>query len=176
MYSCREHISQNVNLSNFYQRHRIWVDRRIPHVFSGGAPGTSRSMSVENGEEGELEVELPPPMKVMNQPMTAVAAQVAPGANTAASGPPHSPLDNILPDVTNRVSVFTCSLVCSDRMIHRSCPRPWCGGNYHAASYVEGIRNHLIDSSGILCNVIKCKGYCFTLFICGTLFTVCIFG
>lgn len=93
-----------------YQRHWRCINRWIPFTSSGGAPGTSRSVSVENGEEGELEVELPPPMKVMNQPMTAVAAQVAPGANTAASGPPHSPLDNILPDVTNRVSVFTCVL------------------------------------------------------------------
>ncbi|XP_069191995.1 triple functional domain protein isoform X3 [Procambarus clarkii] len=79
---------------------------RCPPLTShpGSASGTSRSLSVENGEEGELEMELPPPMKVFDQPMSAAAAQGVPGPTTVASGPPIPPLDNILPDAPNRSS------------------------------------------------------------------------
>ncbi|XP_069951615.1 triple functional domain protein isoform X1 [Cherax quadricarinatus] len=77
---------------------------RVPPltVHPGGVSGTSRSLSVENGEEGELE--LPPPMKVMEQPMSAAAAQGAPGPTTVTSGPTLPPLDDILPDAPNRSS------------------------------------------------------------------------
>ncbi|XP_071527234.1 triple functional domain protein isoform X3 [Panulirus ornatus] len=79
---------------------------RVPPLTAlpGGVPGTSRSLSVENGEEGELEMELPPPMKVLEQPMSAAAAQGVPGPTTVATGPPLPPLDNILPDVPSRSS------------------------------------------------------------------------
>ncbi|XP_066961005.1 kalirin isoform X3 [Macrobrachium rosenbergii] len=70
-----------------------------------GVSGTSRSVSVENGEEGELEMELPPPMKVLDQPITAAAAQGGSGPSTVVTGGPlHPPLDNILPDAPNRSS------------------------------------------------------------------------
>ncbi|KAG7167736.1 Triple functional domain protein-like 1, partial [Homarus americanus] len=79
---------------------------RVPPLTAhpGGASGTSRSLSVENGEEGDLDVELPPPMKVLEQPMSAAAAQGVPGPTTVATGPSIPPLDNILTDVPNRSS------------------------------------------------------------------------
>lgn len=69
---------------------------------TGSASGTNRSLSIENGEEGELEVELPPPMKVMEQPMSAAQGPTPPNA-----GPPIPPLDDILPDAPARVSNIT---------------------------------------------------------------------
>lgn len=75
----------------------------LPHP-TDSATGPNRSLSVENGEEGELEMELPPPMKVMEQPMSAAAAQGTQGTAAAAAGPPLPPLDNILTDVPSRVS------------------------------------------------------------------------
>ncbi|XP_063844125.1 triple functional domain protein-like isoform X3 [Scylla paramamosain] len=77
---------------------------RVPPLTShpDSASGPSRSLSVENGEEGELEMELPPPMKVLEQPMSAAAAQGGQGTAAAASGPPMPPLDNILTDVPTR--------------------------------------------------------------------------
>lgn len=50
-------------------------------------------------------MELPPPMKVLDQPMSAAAAQGVPGPTTVTPGPPLPPLEDILPDVPNRVSV-----------------------------------------------------------------------
>ncbi|KAK4310789.1 hypothetical protein Pmani_017672 [Petrolisthes manimaculis] len=72
---------------------------RVPPltVHPGSASGTNRSLSVENGEEGELEMELPPPMKVMEQPMSAAQGPTPPNA-----GPPIPPLDDILPDAPAR--------------------------------------------------------------------------
>ncbi|XP_050733039.1 triple functional domain protein-like isoform X4 [Eriocheir sinensis] len=77
---------------------------RVPPLTShpDSATGPSRSLSVENGEEGELEMELPPPMKVLEQPMSAAAAQGSQGTAAAAAGPPIPPLDNILTDVPSR--------------------------------------------------------------------------
>ncbi|MPC09185.1 hypothetical protein E2C01_001788 [Portunus trituberculatus] len=78
---------------------------RVPPLTShpDSASGPSRSLSVENGEEGELEMELPPPMKVLEQPTAVAAAQGGQGTAAAASGPPMPPLDNILTDVPTRV-------------------------------------------------------------------------
>lgn len=50
-------------------------------------------------------MELPPPMKVMEQPMSAAAAQGVPGP-TVTAGPQLPPLEDILPDVPNRVSMI----------------------------------------------------------------------
>ena len=43
-------------------------------------------------------------MKVLEQPMSAAAAQGGQGTAAAASGPPMPPLDSILTDVPTRVS------------------------------------------------------------------------
>lgn len=102
----------------------IWVnlgtvaDQHSAHsaALTDSASGPSRSLSVENGEEGELEMELPPPMKVLEQPMSAAAAQGGQGTAAATSGPPMPPLDNILTDVPTRVSlpsvIFNFCLFC----------------------------------------------------------------
>lgn len=57
-------------------------------------------------------MELPPPMKVLEQPMSAAAAQGGPGTAAAASGPPMPPLDNILTDIPTRVSSSPWLLLC----------------------------------------------------------------
>ena len=91
----------------------VWKDQHSSShslALTDSASGPSRSLSVENGEEGELEMELPPPMKVLEQPMSAAAAQGGQGTAAAASGPPMPPLDNILTDVPTRVS-FSCVII-----------------------------------------------------------------
>ncbi|KAK7084957.1 hypothetical protein SK128_027775 [Halocaridina rubra] len=48
-------------------------------------------------------MELPPPMKVLDQPMSAAAAQGGSASSTVVTGGAlHQPLDNILPDAPNR--------------------------------------------------------------------------
>lgn len=96
----------------------------IPHhtcpAPTDSATGPNRSLSVENGEEGELEMELPPPMKVLEQPMSAAAAQGSQGTAAATAGPPMPPLDNILTDVPSRVSLVALVVVlccCRDGFI-----------------------------------------------------------
>lgn len=56
-------------------------------------------------------MELPPPMKVLEQPMSAAAAQGSQGTAAAAAGPPIPPLDNILTDVPSRVSLVALVVV-----------------------------------------------------------------